>query len=350
VAESGSPDRREEEPAPRPAQLSLDALVAPWWVAVDAAQAALRAAGAYLDPGELSEHSALLARQRQAVARVLHELARDQHSASALLDWLDVQRITPAMLGLPTQISACVFDLEGVLTTGAAAHIVAWTHTFDPFLLERAARGHQEFVPFDQRREYQDYVAGWPRLAGVRSFLTSRGIRLPEGSPDDAPTAETVHGLANRKNLMLRDALERGSVAAFAGSRSYLEAARMLGLRLAVVSASANTQSILERAGLAHLIEESIDATAIETEGLQPQRAPDRLVAACQRLDVRLDETAAFETTPLGIAAARAAGARLIVAVDRDGQAKALRHCDPDVVIGDLTELLAHTGTTALHP
>ena len=346
MAGSGSSGKREDGLASRPAQLSVDALVAPWWVAVDAAQAALRAAGFFLDANELSDHSALLARQRQAVAGLLRDLARDQHSASALVDWLDAPRITPGMLGLPGGVIACVFDLEGVLTTSTTAHIAAWTHTFDPFLLERAARGHQEFVPFDQRREYEDYVAGLPRLAGVRSFLTSRGIHLPEGSPDDAPTAETVHGLANRKNLVLRDALARGSVAAFAGSRSYLEAARMLGLRRAVVSASANTGSILERAGLAHLIEESIDATAIETERLQPQLAPDRLVAACQRLHVRPDQTAAFETTPHGIAAARAAGARLTIAVDRDGQAKALRECDPDLVIGDLSELLAHTAAT----
>jgi len=329
------------ELAPRPVGLALDTLIVRWLVAVDAAQSAFRVAGSYLDEDELSAHTTRLGQERQAVARLLQGLAREQHAHSALLPWLDAPGITLSMLGLPKGVIACVFDLDGVLTTSATVHNAAWVETFDPFLLVRAERGHREYVPFDRHRDYQEYLAGRPRLAGTRAFLASRGINLPDGSPDDEPTAETVHGLANRKNLVLQDRLQREGVDAFAGSRSFLEAARMLGLRRAVISASANTQSMLARAGLAHLIDERIDAAAIETEQLRPRPAPDSLMAACRRLHVRPDQIAVFDTSPLGISAARAAGARLAIAVDRDGPSKALRDTDPDLVIGDLSELLS---------
>ena len=145
------------------------------------------------------------------------------------------------MLGLPDGVVACVFDLDGVLTTSATMHALAWAETFDPFLLERAERSHREFVPFDRRTEYQVYIAGRPRLEGVRGFLGSRGIGLPEGDADDPAGAETMHALANRKNQVLQQHLDRQGVAAFSGSRFYLEAARSIGVHRAVVSASANT-------------------------------------------------------------------------------------------------------------
>jgi HAD superfamily hydrolase (TIGR01509 family) len=328
----------------RPAPLSLDALIAPWCAALDAAQSAVRLASAFGDGRELSEHSARLSQQRRDVARLLHGVARELHTDSPLLGWLNASSITPSMLGLPKGVIACVFDLDGVLTTSARVHVAAWAQTFDSFLWERAERGHHAFVPFDRRHEYHDYVAGRSRLAGAHAFLASRSIRLPEGSRDDVPAAETVYGLANRKNLVLQDLLERDGVAAFAGSRSYLEGARILGLRCAVVSASANTENILVRSGLADLIQERIDAGAVEVERLRPKPAPDVLLAACQRLHVRPDQVAAFDTTASGIDGARAAGARMAIAVDRDGDARALRASHPDLVVNDVAELFTHAG------
>jgi beta-phosphoglucomutase-like phosphatase (HAD superfamily) len=244
------------------------------------------------------------------------------------------------MLGLPSGVIACVFDLDGVLTTSATLHARAWTETFDSFLLDRAERSGREFIPFDPHGDYLDHIAGRPRLDGVRAFLGSRGISLPEGTPGDAAGAPTVNGIASRKNEAMQMRLQRQGVAAFHASRSYLEASRMVGVRRAVVSASANTAVILERAGLAHLIEERIDGTTIEARHLLPKPAPDTVLAACQALRLQPSQTAAFETTPAGIAAARAAGIKLVIGVDRGGYTEELRASDADLVVGDLAEFV----------
>jgi HAD superfamily hydrolase (TIGR01509 family) len=331
---------RRDRTAPVRRPLDVDALAAGWWVALDAAQSALRAAGPSLGPQELGDRGRHLAEERAGIVQLLGALAGDLHAESRLLPLLAASTITRRMLGLPEEVLACVFDLDGVLTTSATAHTAAWTETFDTFLLARAERSRHPFVPFDPRRDYEDLVAGRPRLDGVRAFLASRGISLAEGTPDDPPGAESVHGLANRKNQSLQRLLDREGVAPFEGSRCYLEAARMLGLRRGVVSASAHTATMLERAGLDHLIERRIDGNTIASEKLPAKPAPDTLLAACRQLGVPPSQTVVFETTPAGIAAARAAGARFAVGVDRDGHISALRASDADLVVNDLTELL----------
>jgi beta-phosphoglucomutase-like phosphatase (HAD superfamily) len=164
------------------------------------------------------------------------------------------------MLGLAQEVDACVFELEGVLTGAAAIHAAAWAETFDELLLER---GDGRYAPFNPRTDYERYIHGRPRVEGVRAFLASRGIRLPEGRPDDPPTAETVQGLARRKNLALLRRLATEGVKAHEGARHYLEAVRDAGLHAAVVSASANTATILDQAGLAGLVDVRIDGTTI---------------------------------------------------------------------------------------
>src|ERR671930_2500055 len=159
------------------------------------------------------------------------------------------------MLGLPSAIRACLFDLDGVLTQTARVHAAAWKETFDRFLRERAARTGQAFVPFDRVTDYDEYVDGKPRYDGVRSFLASRGIELPEGEPGDPPTAETVHGLGNRKNELVLALLRRDGVEAYEGSVRYVRAVRDARLHRAVVSASANTREVLKAAGIEDLFE-----------------------------------------------------------------------------------------------
>jgi beta-phosphoglucomutase-like phosphatase (HAD superfamily) len=321
----------------------VDALAGRWWAAFEAAQSALRSAGRYLGAQEVGERGRRLAEERSEVVQLLQGLARDRHVEALLVQWLATPGITPRLLGLPDGVVACVFDLDGVLITSATVHAAAWADTFDPFLLARVEPGRDQPVPFDRHREYQTAIAGRSRLAGIRAFLASRGISLPEGGPGDPPGAHTVHGLANRKNEALQRRLDREGVTAFEGSRAYLEAAHLLGLHCAVVSASANTQIMLERAGLAHLIDERIDGKTIEAEQLEAKPAPDTLLAACRRLHVEPHQTVAFETTPVGIAAARAAGMRLVVGVDRPGDTVALDGSDADLVVGDLAELLGRT-------
>ena len=324
------------------ARPGLESLAMRWWAALDAARSALHSAGPYIGAQQLRAQTSELATERHAIIQLLQDMAREQRTATWLLRWLAAPSLTRRMLGLPDGVVACVFDLDGVLTTSATMHAVAWAETFDPFLLERAERSHREYVPFDTRTEYQVYIAGKPRLDGVRDFLGSRGIGLPEGADDDPPGTETMHGLANRKNQMLQQHLDRQGVAAFSGSRFYLEAARSIGVQRAVVSASANTAGILESAGLAHLIEYSVDGNTIAAEHLRAKPAPDTIVVACNRLGVQPGQLAAFETTTAGITAARAAGVRLTVGVDRSGQTEALLAGDADLVISDLAELFEH--------
>lgn len=179
------------------------------------------------------------------------------------------------MLGLPAGVTACLFDLDGVLTDTAAVHDTAWTATFDAYLAERAGRMGERFGPFDPRADYAAYVDGKPRADGVRDFLTSRGIVLvAEGEPEDPPDAVTVQGLANRKNDALLRAMDRDGVEVFNGSRRYLRAARDAGLRRAVVSSSANTRRVLEVTGLAEDVEVRIDGYTLRSEGLRGKPAP----------------------------------------------------------------------------
>jgi len=149
------------------------------------------------------------------------------------------------MLGLPDHVAACLFDLDGVLTDTASVHDKAWKETFDAFLQARAAGAGTPFVPFDSGRDYDLYIDGMPRPDGVRSFLKSRDIALPEGSPDDAPDAQTVNGLGNRKNEILLRRIREDGVKAYQGSVRYVRAVRDAGLRRAVVSSSAIQQVVI---------------------------------------------------------------------------------------------------------
>ncbi len=339
----GGPGSGIEEDGPPPPQgrpLDLEALAAQWWLAFEAAERAIDASAHLIASGALLERKRHLGEQHARMAQLLKGLARDDRLTSPLIRWLGGPRITRRVLGLPDTVTACVFDLDGVLTTSQQVHVEAWAEALDDFLFERSERSGRAFAPFDRRREYNLWVAGRPRLEGLRAFLTSRGIHLPEGAPEDPPDAETVQGLANRKNALLRGRLANEGVDAFAGSRSYLEAARVFGMRRAVVSASENTAAILERAGLAHLIERRVDGEAIATERLRAKPSPDTLVAACARLGVAPARSAAFESSRAGIAAARAAEFAVVVGVNRHGQASALRSDEADLVVNDLAELL----------
>jgi beta-phosphoglucomutase family hydrolase len=245
------------------------------------------------------------------------------------------------VLGLPENVQACLFDLDGVLTETAKVHAAAWKEMFDRYLQDRAARTGENFVSFDGKDDYDTYVDGKPRYDGVRSFLASRGIELPEGKPDDLPSAETIHGLGNRKNeIVLRMIHERG-VEAYPGSRRYLEAVRDAGLRRAVVSSSTNTRDVLAGAGLEDFFEARIDGIVAEREHLKGKPAPDTYLAGAKALDVTPDAAAVFEDALAGVEAGRAGGFACVVGVDRVGQADALREHGASVVVEDLAELLA---------
>jgi beta-phosphoglucomutase family hydrolase len=244
------------------------------------------------------------------------------------------------VLGLPDDVKACLFDLDGVLTKTAVVHGAAWKQMFDEYLRQRAEREDTEFVPFDPGADYQKYVDGKPRYDGVRSFLASRGIELPEGETDDPPSAETVRGLGNRKNELVLELIREQGVEAYEGSVRYLEAARDAGLRRAVVSASANCRDVLVAAGIEHFFEARIDGVVAEREGLSGKPAPDTFLAGARELGVGKAEAAVFEDALAGVEAGRAGGFAYVVGVDRVGQADALSEHGATVVVKDLSDLL----------
>ncbi len=244
------------------------------------------------------------------------------------------------MLGLPAHVTACLFDLDGVLTQTARVHNAAWTATFDEFLRRRAALTGEPFRPFDPGDDYNRYVDGRPRADGVRTFLASRGILLPEGLPDDPPDADTVNGIGNRKNVLLLDQLRTHGVDVYPGSVTYLEAVVAAGLRRAVVTASANGREVIAAAGLEPFIEARVDGLVTRAEGLRGKPEPDTFLAGAKLLGVDPANAVVFEDALAGVAAGRAGGFGYVVGVDRVGQADALLANGADVVVRDLAELL----------
>ncbi|MFI9061864.1 beta-phosphoglucomutase family hydrolase [Streptomyces sp. NPDC053429] len=244
------------------------------------------------------------------------------------------------MLGLPDHVSACLFDLDGVLTRTAKVHAAAWKEMFDDYLRRRADRDGSAFVPFDAVHDYDEYVDGRPREDGVRTFLASRGITLPEGTSGDGPDQETVHGLGNRKNDLVLRAIREQGVESYEGSVDYVRAVRDAGLRRAVVSSSANCRDVLVAAGIEDLFEDRVDGLTIAEQGLRGKPAPDSYLAAARLFGTDPRDAAVFEDALAGVAAGKAGGFGFVVGVDRTGQADELRAHGADVVVTDLAELL----------
>lgn len=244
------------------------------------------------------------------------------------------------MLGLPDTIRACLFDLDGVLTQTALVHAAAWKEMLDGFLRQRAARSGEPFVPFDPVEDYARYVDGMPRADGVRTFLASRGITLPEGGPQDPPEAETVHGLGSRKNDLVVERIRELGVVVYEGSVRYLHAAREAGLACAVVSSSANTVAVLQTVELEEYFDVRVDGVVAAERGLPGKPAPDTFLAAADELGVANTAAAVFEDALAGVQAGRAGGFGFVVGVDRADQAEALLEHGADVVVKDLADLL----------
>ena len=322
----------------------LDALRSEWREALLAAEEALRAEEGVLPPEELEARERHLRAEYATATEELRRFALDEGLPSELAEPFLPRGRARGALGLPTTVRSCVFELDDVLVGSAGLHKEAWTHTLNELLAGRSETTYGQLVaPFDPRADYEEHIAGRPRLEGVRAFLASRGIRLPEGQPADPPGAETVHGVANRKNEWLGLLLEQRGVQAFDGVRHYLELAHDAGLSCAVVSASAHTAEMLQRSGLSELVDGSVDAETIAAEHLRNRPAPDRLLAACRSLRVEPQRSAAFETSRAGVAAARAAGFVRVVGIDPAGdpaQLRQLRQAGADIAVRGLAQLL----------
>jgi beta-phosphoglucomutase family hydrolase len=245
--------------------------------------------------------------------------------------------------GLPDSIRTVLFDLDGVLTPTALVHAAAWKQMFDEFLRQRDGDGYK---PFDPVADYDEYVDGKPRADGARDFLTSRGIKLPDGADDDPPNTTTIHGLGARKDQLFNAKVDKDGVAPYPGSVRYLRAVRSAGLRTAVVSASQHCAQIVRAAGLEDLLDARVDGLTAKQEGLRGKPQPDTFLAAAKRLSTDPQHAAVFEDATAGVAAGHAGHFGYVVGVDRvdrdsgHGHEDDLRHHGADTVVRDLADLL----------
>lgn len=239
------------------------------------------------------------------------------------------------------RFDAILLDLDGVLTSTARIHARGWKQTFDDFLKAWSERNGEPFQPFDVNSDYKQFVDGKPRYDGVRSFLASRGITLPEGTPDSPPNEESIGGLGNRKNELVEQAIHAGEARTFPGSIAFVRWVRGLGLKTAVVSSSHNCVAVLKATGIENLFDARVDGYVEDRLHLPGKPAPDTYLYAAELLGVRPVRAVVVEDAISGVQSGRAGGFGLVIGVDRGGAAESLRQNGADVVVSDLGELVA---------
>jgi beta-phosphoglucomutase family hydrolase len=239
----------------------------------------------------------------------------------------------------PDKFDAVLFDLDGVITATARIHASAWKQAFDEILKKRAAG--ESFKPFDKQSDYEDYVDGKPRHDGARSFLESRRIDLPAGTPDDPPDKETVWGIANRKNQLFEEALKKERVDVFEGTVAWIRQLRQARIKTAVVSSSSHCKATLRNAGISNLFDALVDANIADRLNLEGKPAPDTYLKAAEMLGVDAERAVVVEDALAGVEAGRRGGFGLVIGVDRKHDADLLRAHGADVVVSDLKEMLS---------
>ena len=235
---------------------------------------------------------------------------------------------------------AVLFDLDGVITDTANIHATCWKKMFDAYLQKCAAERGEPFRPFEIATDYRLYVDGKSRFDGVRDFLTSRGIHLPEGSPDDPPQAETVGGLGNRKNDLVNTVIAEGGVEPYAGSVTLIQQLRQQGFTLAVVTSSQNCEAVLQAVKLEACFEVRVDGNTIRAHHLAGKPAPDTFLTAAQRLGVAPTRAVVVEDAIAGVQAGCNGNFGLVIGVARTGNVEELRHHGAHLVVNDLGELV----------
>ncbi|MBV9815762.1 MAG: beta-phosphoglucomutase family hydrolase [Alphaproteobacteria bacterium] len=236
---------------------------------------------------------------------------------------------------------AVLLDLDGVITDTASVHAACWKQMFDEYLQRRATERGEAFHPFDIAKDYLLYVDGKPRYDGVRDFLASRGIRLPQGSPDDPPQVETVDGLGNRKNDLVNKIIEEEGVDPYEGSVELIRQLRDRGFKIAVVTSSQNCTAVLKAAKLDHCFDVQVDGNVIHAEHLAGKPAPDSYLMAARLLGVEPARAIVIEDALSGVEAGRNGNFGLVIGVARKGNADELQRHGANLVVNDLGELVS---------
>jgi beta-phosphoglucomutase family hydrolase len=238
------------------------------------------------------------------------------------------------------QFDAVLFDLDGVITDTANLHAACWKQMFDEYLHQRATQRGEAFHPFDLTADYLQYVDGKPRFDGVRDFLTSRGIKIPEGNPDDPPQVETVGGLGNRKNDLVNQVIEDVGVEPYQGSVEFIHQLRHHGFKIAVVTSSQNCSAVLKAAKLDAFFEVRVDGNMINAQRLAGKPAPDTFLRAAKLLGVEPKRAVVIEDAISGVQAGSGGNFGLVIGVARKANAEELRHHGAHLVVKDLGELV----------
>ena len=233
-----------------------------------------------------------------------------------------------------------LFDLDGVITNTAKLHAACWKQMFDEYLKKRATERGEPFRPFDLAVDYRLYLDGKPRFDGVRDFLASRGIQLPEGDSDDPPQAETVRGLGNRKNKLVSAAIKRIGVEAYEGSVRFIDQLRADKFKIALVTSSENCAAVLKAANLDSLFDARVDGNMVEAQNLAGKPAPDTFLMAAKLLGVEPRRAVVVEDAISGVQAGSRGNFGLVIGVARKGDADELKKNGADVVVNDLSELV----------
>ena len=239
------------------------------------------------------------------------------------------------------QYDAVLLDLDGVITDTASIHAACWKQMFDEYLQKRATQKGEAFRPFDIATDYRLYVDGKPRFDGVRDFLASRGIQLPEGHPDDPPQVETVGGLGNRKNELVNEVIEDTGVKPYEGSIQFIHHLSRHGFKIGVVTSSQNCATVLKAAKLDAFFEVQVDGNMIQTEQLAGKPAPDTFLIAAKLLGVEPARAVVIEDAISGVQAGSNGNFGLVVGVARKGNAEELRQHGAHLVVNDLGELVS---------
>ena len=234
---------------------------------------------------------------------------------------------------------AVLLDLDGVITDTASVHAACWKQMFDEYLRKRATQSREVFRPFDSAADYRLYVDGKPRFDGVRDFLTSRDIQLPEGTPDDPPNAETVGGLGNRKNELVNGIIEDIGVEPYEGSVKLIHQLRGRGFKIAVVTSSQNCATVLRAVKLDGFFDVQVDGNVIHARQLRGKPAPDTFLMAAKLLGVEPTRAVVIEDALSGVEAGSAGGFGLVIGVARKGNAEELRRHGAHLAVNDLGEL-----------
>jgi alpha,alpha-trehalase len=240
---------------------------------------------------------------------------------------------------VPDEFDAVLFDMDGVVTRTATLHASAWKRVFDEFLKQKSSAA-KAYSPFDEEADYLRYVDGKPRYDGVLSFLTSRGISLPYGTPHDSPEFDTVCGVGNRKDLVFEGLLREEGVAVFASTIEFIVALRAAGLKTGIFSASRHAEQMLSVAGIVALFDERLDGMEAERLSLPGKPSPATLLELAHRLDVSPARSVVVEDAVAGVQAAKSGGFGLVIGINRGGsRADSLLKNGADVLVADLREV-----------